>query len=129
LRDVGAPGFQANSAAKLGEIFAKLRNDKVDLSSVAVIEPQLSVLPQIEANGMMRLGGFFPSVPSQVNFDLMYAPVEGQWRLFGISVSIGQSAPVAPDAPSPSAAKTTPSGKTPAASAKQPPSTSATPKP
>lgn len=97
LRDIGAPGFQvANTAARLSEIFAKLRNDKVDLSGVAVIDPQLSLLPQIEANGMMHMAGFFPSVSQQVNFELIYAPVDSQWRLFGISVSIGQSAPVAP---------------------------------
>ena len=107
LRDIGAPAFQANTAARLAEIFVKLRNDKIDLSGVAVIDPQLSLLPQIEANGMMRMAGFFPSVPSQVNFELMFTPVEGQWRLFGISVSIGQSAPVAP--PAPEAAKPQPS--------------------
>ncbi len=100
LRDLGGPGFQAaNTAARLAEIFAKLRNDKVDLSGVAVIDPQLSLLPQIEANGMMHMRGFFPSVPSQVNFELIYAPVEGQWRLFGISVNIGQSGPAAPQPP------------------------------
>jgi hypothetical protein len=100
LRDLGAPGFQtANNPARLGDIFAKLRNDKVDLSGVAVIDPQLSLLPQIEASGLMHMAGFFPSVPSQVNFELLFAPVDGQWRLFGISVVIGQSAPAAPAAP------------------------------
>jgi hypothetical protein len=99
LRDIGAPGFQNNSAARLGEIFAKLRNDNLDLSGVAVIDPQLNLLPQIEPNGMMHMAGFFPSVPSQVNFDLSFAPVGGQWRLFGISVSIGQSGPAAPPPP------------------------------
>ncbi len=102
LRDLSAPGFQvSNNAARLGEIFAKLRNDKLDLSGVAVIDPQLSLLPQIEANGMMHMAGFFPSVPSQVNFELIYAPVDGQWKLFGISVNLGQSAPAAPPAPEP----------------------------
>ncbi|WP_369726548.1 hypothetical protein AB8Z38_19445 [Bradyrhizobium sp. LLZ17] len=96
LRDIGAPGFQSNTAARLGEIFAKLRNDNLDLSGVAVIDPQLNLLPQIEANGLMHMAGFFPSVPSQVNFDLAFAPVNGQWRLFGISVSIGQSGPRRP---------------------------------
>jgi hypothetical protein len=105
LRDMSAPGFAANnSAARLGDIFAKLRNDNLDLSGVAVIDPQLSLLPQIEPSGMMHMAGFFPSVPAQVNFELMYAPVNGQWRLFGISVSLGQTAPVAPaDAPPPAA--------------------------
>jgi hypothetical protein len=121
LRDIGAPGFQSNSAARLGEIFAKLRNDNLDLSGVAVIDPQLSLLPQIEANGLMHMAGFFPSVPSQVNFELSFAPVNGQWRLFGISVSIGQSGPAAPTPPEPPAAQKQPNGaKAPANGAKQP---------
>jgi len=123
LRDLGAPGFQVNSAARLGEIFANQRNDNLDLSGVAVIDPQLSLLPQIEANGLMRMAGFFPSVPSQVNFELAFAPVNGQWRLFGISVSIGQMAPTAPEsAPAPPIAQKQPSADV----AKQPAAKSAT---
>jgi hypothetical protein len=99
LRDLGAPGFQVNNAARLAEIFANQRGDKLDLSGVAVIDPQLSLLPQIEPNGLLHMAGFFPSVPSQVNFELLFAPVEGQWRVFGVSLSVGQSAPVAPAAP------------------------------
>jgi hypothetical protein len=120
LRDLGAPGFQSNTAARLGEIFAKLRNDNLDLSGVAVIDPQLNLLPQIEPNGLMHMAGFFPSVPSQVNFDLSFAPVNGQWRLFGISVSIGQSGPAAPESPQPPppVAQKQPSAPKPAAAAK-----------
>ncbi len=96
LRDLGAPAFQVNTAAKLAEIFAKQRSDNLDLSGVAAVDPQLSLLPQIESNGMLHMSGFFPSVPTQVNFELMFAPVNGQWRLFGISVNLGQAAPAAP---------------------------------
>src|SRR5215813_8116301 len=99
LRDLGSPDFQANSAARLAEIFAQQRHDNVDLSGVAVIDPQLTLLPQIEANGMMHMAGFFPSVPTQVNFELAYAPVGGRWRLFALSVSFGQAAPAAPQPP------------------------------
>lgn len=123
LRDIGAPGFQSNTAARLGEIFAKLRNDNLDLSGVAVIDPQLNLLPQIEANGLMHMAGFFPSVPAQVNFELSFAPVSGQWRLFGISVSIGQSGPAAPDPaqpPPPPVAQKQPAAK-PAPAAKSAP--------
>jgi len=123
LRDLGAPGFQTgNTAARLAEIFAKQRNDKLDLSGVAVIDPQLSILPQIEANGMMHMAGFFPSVTSQVNFELLFAAVEGQWRLYGISVNVGQSAPVAPP---PQANPPTANPKKP--TAKEPKSTSPSP--
>ncbi len=96
LRDLGSPDFQNNSAARLAEIFTQQRRDNIDLSGVAVIDPQLTLLPQIEPNGMMRMAGFFPSVPTQVNFELVFAPVGGRWRLFALSVSFGQAAPVAP---------------------------------
>ncbi len=97
LRDLGAPGFQAtNNPARLGDIFANLRRERIDLAGVAVLEPQLTVLPEIESNGMMRMAGFFPSVPAQVKFELLYAPVDGQWRLFGVSVGLEGSGPARP---------------------------------
>ena len=130
LRDLGAPEFQANSAARLAEIFAQQRRDNVDLSGVAVIDPQLTLLPQIEANGMMRMAGFFPSVPTQVNFELLYAPVGGRWRLFGLSVSFGQAAPTAPQPPPAAAAPAAqPKEKAPRAQAPAPaPKSAAQPK-
>ena len=106
------------------EIFAKQRNDNLDLSGVAVIDPQLSLLPQIEANGLMRMAGFFPSVPSQVNFELAFAPVNGQWRLFGLSVSLGQMVPNAPDGAPAAAPPPTPAPAAPIAQ-KQPPANGA----
>jgi len=115
LRDLGSPEFQVNTAARLAEIFAQHRRDNIDLSGVAVIEPQLSLLPQIDANGMMHMVGFFPSVPTQVNFELVYAPVGGRWRLFGLSVSFGQAAPAAPQVPAPAPQASTPAAPVPAA--------------
>jgi hypothetical protein len=47
-------------------------------------------------------------VPTQVNFDLLFAPVNGQWRLFGISVGVGSSAPAAPEPPPPPVAQKQP---------------------
>jgi len=99
LRDLGAPGFAAaNNPARLTEVFANLRRDKVDLAGVLMLEPQLTVMPEITQNGMMHFAGFFPSAPTQLNFEMLYAPVDGQWRLFGISANLGSVAPVAPSA-------------------------------
>ncbi len=121
LRDMGAPGFQsANTAARLGDIFASLRNDKVDLSGVAVLEPQLTLLPQIEGNGLMHMAGFFPSVPQQVKFELLYAPVDGQWKLFGMLVNLAQSGPAAPQAVAPRPAPSAPEAAKSDAAAKKP---------
>jgi hypothetical protein len=109
LRDLGAPGFQtANTAARLSEIFANLRAQNLDLSGVAVLEPQLTTLPQSDEHGFMRMSGFFPSVPLQVNFELVYAPVEGSWRLFGIALNLGQSGPSAPPPPAEAAKQASP---------------------
>jgi hypothetical protein len=127
LRDLGSPDFQANSAAQLAEIFAQQRRDNVDLSGVAVIDPQLTLLPQIEGNGLMRMAGFFPSVPTQVNFELLYAPVGGRWRLFGLSVSFGQAAPTAPQPPAPAAPQAA-APSAPAAPKPTPPERPAAPK-
>lgn len=96
LRDLGSPAFQGNSAARLGEIFTSLRKDNVDLSGVAALDPQLTLLPQIEANGMLHMTGFFPSIPTQVNFELLFEPSNGQWRLFGVSVNLGSAMPAPP---------------------------------
>ena len=118
LRDMGSPAFASNSDARLAEIFAAQRHDGLDLSGVAVIDPQLSLLPVIDKDGIMHMAGIFPSAPVQVNFELAYAPVNGQWKLFGLSVGVTSSAPSAPPAPvspaKPPAAPARPqSGKTP----------------
>ncbi len=118
LRDLAAPNFAAaNNPARLAEIFSNLRRDKVDLSGVLVLEPQLTVMPELMQNGMMRFAGFFPSAPAQINFEMIFAPVDGQWRLFGIGANIGSSAPVAPQPapakPAPEAEKKKPKGEKP----------------
>ena len=46
LRDLGAPGFQAtNNPAQLGDIFANLRRERIDLSGVAVLRAATDLLP------------------------------------------------------------------------------------
>lgn len=97
LHSISAPGFQStNSPERLAQIFASLRAKKFDLSGVVVLDPQLLVMPEIYSNGVMRMAGFFPSVPMQVYFDLQFIPVQGQWRLVAITVDVGNSTPVAP---------------------------------
>ena len=70
------------------------------------------------------MGGFFSSVPTQVDFELAYAPVGGRWRLFALSVSSRQAAPTAPQSPAPAA----PQASAPAAAAPAKANLSAAPK-
>ncbi|HLW52798.1 MAG TPA: hypothetical protein VKW06_08135 [Candidatus Angelobacter sp.] len=88
LRDLASPEFQAkNSAADLGQIFADLRRRNFDLFAAALLTPTFNSAPALDANGRLHLTGFFPTRPMQINFDLMFEVVNGQWRLFGIAVA------------------------------------------
>ena len=110
LRDLAAPDFQAkNSAADLADSFADLRRRHFDLFSVALTAPQLSAAPALDNNGMLRLTGIFPTRPAQINFDLLFQNVGGQWRLFGISVATPQALaqPQPPQSPAPAPQKST----------------------
>ena len=89
LHAISAPGFQnANAPERLAQIFSGLWAKNFDLSGVVVLEPQLSVMPELYQNGVMRIAGFFPSVPIQVYFDLQFIPVQGQWKLLALAVNI-----------------------------------------
>jgi hypothetical protein len=102
LRDLAAPGFQTkNNAAELGVIFADLRRRRIDLFAAALMVPQLAAAPVIDANGMLRLTGHFPTQPLQIRFDLLFQNVEQRWLLFGISVAT----PEAPQASLPAASR------------------------
>lgn len=108
LRDVAAPGFRdANSAARLAQIFANIAAQNLDLSAVSVIAPQLSEPPRIDPqNSMLHLKGYFPGQPVQIDFEILFQPVGGRWRLFGLSVqstraSLSPAAPSAISQPSP----------------------------
>ena len=97
LRDLATPDFQAsNTAADLGIAFLSLRRHNVDLFALAFTTPQFTAAPAVSPQGILRLTGFFPMQSSQLNFDLSYRVVNGQWRPHNISILI-------PDAPAPDA--------------------------
>jgi hypothetical protein len=109
LRDLAAPDFQArNTAADLGQIFSDLRRRNFDLYGAALLAPQLTAAPALDGERRLHLTGFFPTRPQQINFDLSFQVVGGQWRLFGIAIATPEAPPLAaqapaakPDAPAP----------------------------
>lgn len=80
----------ANDPEKLSKTFAIYRTNKVNISPILFLNPVLSRRPTIEG-GRLRISGYFPSNPMVVNFDLTFEPSEGQWKLFGISVTLAPS--------------------------------------
>ena len=88
LNALGSANFRAaNPPANLAQTFANYRTNRIDLSPILYLAPQLSYQPAIQ-DGRLRLTGFFPSQPMRVNFDLSFEPEQGGWRLFGISVNL-----------------------------------------
>lgn len=88
--------YLKQDAARLSEIFGEMREDKTDLSGVLDCEPQLTVPPQLSKDGLLRVGRFFPSPTSQINYELIFAPVMGRWKIAGVMANVGPSGPVAP---------------------------------
>ena len=87
LYKTAAPGFQkANPEAKLAETFAKFREAKLDLSPIVNFQPKVKQ-PELTEQGYLRLTGYFPTKPLQVNFDLLYENVQGDWKLYGIALA------------------------------------------
>jgi hypothetical protein len=87
LRDLAAPDFRAkNTAADLAQSFADLRRRNFDLFAAALIAPQFAA-PALDARGRVHLTGVFPTRPLQISFDMTFEALDGQWRLFAISVT------------------------------------------
>ena len=101
LRDRGAPGFrEANSAARLSQIFSDLLARRVDLSAVSIASPQLTQQPALnQETGTLFIKGHFPAPPTRIEFELLYEQAQGRWQLFGISVQVPASAVAAQGSP------------------------------
>ncbi len=101
LRDLGSPAFQAmNSAARLTEAFADLRQRRLDFSPVLFFDPKLVREPALDAAGRLRLRGFIETRPEQINFDMLFEKIGGDWRLFGLAVQMQPMPVTSPEATS-----------------------------
>lgn len=87
LRDLSTPQFQLrNTVAGLAESFSDLRRRGVDLTSIAVVEPQLDKPAIPDAQRRLRLAGKLPNSPQPIAFDLEFLIVDGYWRLDAIAI-------------------------------------------
>ncbi len=97
LYDMTTPALQARAtAAQFGKAFAGLRKQNLDLSPVLVLPPRFTVAPSLTPQGVLRLAGFFPSRPLQINFAIDYRPIDGYWLIDALSVSALEAGAPAP---------------------------------
>jgi hypothetical protein len=110
LHGMTTPGLQTRvTPAQFGKAFGSLRKQNLDLSPALVLQPQFSAPPSVSPQGVLRVAGFFPSRPLQINFAIDYLPIDGFWLIDGLSVSAMQvpadaSAPASVSAPAPAPA-------------------------
>lgn len=88
LRDLASPGFrERNSASDLGSIFGNLREKKLDLSPIVLLEPVITLAKFSKEQQQLRLTGYFPSEPLQIKFDLIFQQANpGGWMIHGLSI-------------------------------------------
>jgi hypothetical protein len=88
LRDISSPAFQiANDPSRLGQIFASLRDNRVDLSNSLLLAPVYNGPPQVGAGNILRIRGSFGLRPTAISFDFEYQWYIGKWRLFGVAIA------------------------------------------
>ncbi|MGJ8562329.1 MAG: hypothetical protein ACSHXY_02145 [Alphaproteobacteria bacterium] len=84
---LGSPDFQRRNAPRqLSDIFLNLRQNRVDIGRTILSTPTYYIPPEILSDGTLRLRGGFDYRPKSVRFDLLYANVNGGWRINAISV-------------------------------------------
>lgn len=104
LRDYASPSFASvNDPASLASVFAPIRAEGINLAPVLVLTPQFTRAELTDDGSKLRLSGFFPSRPKQVDFDLVFEPIEERWRLFGISVAVPDARQDVRQSPAPAA--------------------------
>jgi hypothetical protein len=104
LHGLGTPRLQAGaSPAQLGIAFTRLREQRLDLSRVLVIPPELTAPPSVATGGRLRLSGIFRTSPVRIGFEMVFMPVDGIWRIEGLAVQAlpasGSAAPHVAEAP------------------------------
>ncbi|CAN0359618.1 unnamed protein product, partial [Phaeothamnion confervicola] len=100
LRDKAAPSFRdGTTGASLAQSLTSLQQQRIDLSAVSIIAPQLTEVPLLDGDSRLKLKGYFPGQPIGIAFDLTFEAVQGNWRLFALSIGLAKTPSVADGAP------------------------------
>lgn len=87
LHSLGAPSFkQRNNPGMLYQSFELLRQSRIQLDDVAILQPEFSVAPTVEGNRYLKVSGTLPTKPNHIGFELIYEVVDRVWLIVGMSV-------------------------------------------
>lgn len=89
VHSLGAPSFkQRNNPGTLYQSFELLRQAKIQLDDVAILQPVFEVTPTVEGNRYLKVSGILPTRPNNIGFELIYEVVDRVWLIVGMSVSV-----------------------------------------
>jgi hypothetical protein len=70
------------------EIFQSFIDKKINISSIAKLDPTFDGTPAVNEDGFLALKGSYPTQPSKLLFQLKYAYEDDSWKLVGINVEV-----------------------------------------
>jgi hypothetical protein len=89
LHDGAAPELKTQfSAADLGAQFKPFVENRIDLRPLEEVAPNLTAQPAVDADGVLRLVGYYPAEGGKVDFDYKYVFRFTGWRLISIQVNV-----------------------------------------
>lgn len=74
---------------RLARRFQEFNRKHVDFDIVAALKPSYDPAPKVDDDGKLLVKGYFPTEPLQVYFNLEFIPSDGEWKLIGINVKVG----------------------------------------
>ncbi|OUS18285.1 hypothetical protein A9Q88_00405 [Gammaproteobacteria bacterium 50_400_T64] len=69
-------------------VFAGFIKQEINLLPAAKLNPEFHIPPILSDDGTLILRGYFPTRPSQIEFDYNYLWRNGGWKISGISLEI-----------------------------------------
>lgn len=80
------PFRQQFTPEKLKETFKTFADKDIDFDIIAAYKPVYDPVPKVDDDGRLLVGGYFPTEPARVVFDLKFIPSDGEWKLISINV-------------------------------------------
>jgi hypothetical protein len=77
------------SVERLARRFQDFSKKHVDFDIIAAFKPSYDPAPKVDDDGKLLVKGHFPTEPLQVYFNLEFIPSDGEWKLVGINVKVG----------------------------------------
>lgn len=77
------------SPEKLKTTFKSFSEKSIDFDVVVAKQPIPDQTPVIDPEGGLKLAGHFDTKPSQVKYNLDFIRSDGDWKLVGINVKLG----------------------------------------